>query len=600
MIAPHPDAGVQERLGVIERVANAGRSWKRATFTCLGLLGLSLALHGYAFTRTSEKFYAIELDSCRGDSRVVGPIPDTLTFHQVQIHRVIQDFVMDMRGSPLEVEVTRAQWRRLREQVSPEGARLLMQEEAKMQPQTRKEAVVVQVVRIQQREGTRYDVRWTEKRYGANRELITVENWGGLFTFAWGTPKKSAPLGMYFTLASRQGAVTMQTTPPPRLRPWVLPVAIAFAVLCAASLALLPWMLRQLSWPTVTGDVVETAPGAPMVLPDSYREPTTTYGVKPVKEPVEEKPTVVQAGLTLPSGNGVHPPPAALIPKTQAAQPSVPTAVLQPTPALPLAAQAPASRAMPQNAAPVSLPGQEKPPRRWGIELTHAREHQTREPTRKEQEEGVRTEAAKGLIKQAVWAVPAYPKKTLYRQQAIPGITIDEMVSDIPGQYKIRVSVPVWDRFEREVELIPKDSIIIVVQKRVPGYGEERLELGVEEIQPPTPEVISLKASVSDKEGAAGISGEVNRHIPQLILATLISTAISVGGRISAGNAQGYQYSVGQEVARDAGQQVSQDAKSIVDKTLRLPPTIKIKANTPVTISLMENVTFSRNPIVVR
>ena len=84
---------------MIDRVANAGRAWQHATFTCLGLLGFSIALHGYAFTRASEKFYAIELDSCRGDSRVVGPIPDTLTFRQVQIDRIFHDFVLDLRGN---------------------------------------------------------------------------------------------------------------------------------------------------------------------------------------------------------------------------------------------------------------------------------------------------------------------------------------------------------------------------------------------------------------------------------------------------------------------------------------------------------------------
>ena len=88
--------------------------------------------------------------------------------------------------------------------------------------------------------------------------------------------------------------------------------------------------------------------------------------------------------------------------------------------------------------------------------------------------------------------------------------------------------------------------------------------------------------------------------MPELILATLISTAINIGGRVVAGNPQGYQYSVEQEIARDVGQQVSQDAKSIVDRTLRLPPTITVPAGTFVSISLQENVMFHRQPLVVR
>lgn len=211
-------------------------------------------------------------------------------------------------------------------------------------------------------------------------------------------------------------------------------------------------------------------------------------------------------------------------------------------------------------------------------------------------------EEAKKLFKHAIWSRPQVAEKTLYRQQAIPGITIDEMVSSIPGQYKIRVTVPVFNRFNRDIELIPKDSIVIITQKRVPGYGENRLELGVEEIQPPTPEVISLKAAVGDKEGAAGVKGSVDNHIPQLILATVISAAINIGGRVAAGNpsGQGYHYDVGQEVVRDVGQQVSQDAKSVVDRTLRLPPTITIPSGTVVSISLQENVMMARAPLVVK
>ena len=58
--------------------------------------------------------------------------------------------------------------------------------------------MVVTIIRITQLEGTRYDVRWQEKHYGKNRELVSIENWGGLFTFVWARPKRSAPLRMYF------------------------------------------------------------------------------------------------------------------------------------------------------------------------------------------------------------------------------------------------------------------------------------------------------------------------------------------------------------------------------------------------------------------
>jgi type IV secretory pathway TrbF-like protein len=195
---PHPEAGMEERLGVIERVANAGRAWRRATFTLLGLGGLSLLVHVYAFSRPGEKFAVIEIDTCGGQSRVVGPLPTHLSFRQVAINRVLQDFVLDLRGISTDIEITKAQWRRLRDQVTPEGAQLLLQTEVEAQPLARRDSVVVKIIRVQAREPTRYDVRWQENRYSPKGELVEGKVYGGLFTFEWGTPREAAPLGMFF------------------------------------------------------------------------------------------------------------------------------------------------------------------------------------------------------------------------------------------------------------------------------------------------------------------------------------------------------------------------------------------------------------------
>ena len=398
--------------------------------------------------------------------------------------------------------------------------------------------------------------------------------------------------------------MTAPLPPQPRLRRWVVPVAIVLGVCLLVVVVALPGLVARLSLPSWRSDGADTAPTTPVVLPDTYREPTTTYGAKLVPAPAPEPQAPGQASTLAPVT--MPPPPAALLQQSAPARQTVstaniPTAQLQPAPGQPGTAQQTQRTLVPGERQP-SYPvpqGQGAGPKRWGIFLTHTQQ-QRRQPSAKEREEARLQEEAKKLIKLAVWATPVFPKKTLYRQQAIPGVTIDEMVSDIPGQYKICVSVPIYDRFAREVELIPKDSIVIITQKRVPGYGEKRLELAVEEIQPPTPEVISLKAAVSDKEGGAGVAGDVNNHYGKLILATLISTAINVGGRVAAGNPQGYQYNVGQEVVREAGQQVSQDTKTIIDRQLRVPPTITIPAQTPVSVSLLENVTFSRKPITVR
>jgi type IV secretory pathway TrbF-like protein len=197
--------GMQERLGVIEKVALGGRSWRHASFAQSGLLLVCLLVLAYAFTRPTWKPYYVEIDTCRGDVRVVGPAPDTLTFRDLAIQHFVRNFVMDMRGIPDETEVTKAQWRRLSHQVTQEGRQLLNHTEAEMQPLTKKTPIVVKVIRVTQREGTRYDVRWQEFEYSTKHELVKATNYGGLFTFHWGTPsneeeRRDAPLGMFFHL----------------------------------------------------------------------------------------------------------------------------------------------------------------------------------------------------------------------------------------------------------------------------------------------------------------------------------------------------------------------------------------------------------------
>ena len=55
--------GMQERLGVIEKVALGGRSWRHATFVQSGLLCVCLLVLAFAFTRPAWKPYYVEIDT---------------------------------------------------------------------------------------------------------------------------------------------------------------------------------------------------------------------------------------------------------------------------------------------------------------------------------------------------------------------------------------------------------------------------------------------------------------------------------------------------------------------------------------------------------
>jgi type IV secretion system protein VirB10 len=105
---------------------------------------------------------------------------------------------------------------------------------------------------------------------------------------------------------------------------------------------------------------------------------------------------------------------------------------------------------------------------------------------------------------------------------------------------------------------------------------------------------------MADRSGALGAAGKVNNHYVKLEIGALLSAALNIGTRGPFGNTSNFQPTLPQEYARDVGSNFSQVGQSIVDRSLNIPPTITLKAGTPVTIQLTENVSFATPPTVVR
>jgi hypothetical protein len=183
---------------------------------------------------------------------------------------------------------------------------------------------------------------------------------------------------------------------------------------------------------------------------------------------------------------------------------------------------------------------------------------------------------AQDLIHHAKWASPAQPLVTIYRSQTLAGRLLQAVNSDIPGQLKIQLTTPVLDKFGYDTTILPKETLAIASQEGKPQHGTARLALKLEQLELPSGEVVNLKATVGDQDGANGMAGKVNGHYGKLLLA--------------AGTPSGFYQNPAQEAARDVGQSVQRDAQSVVDRELRVPPTITIPAGTICTINLGENI----------
>ena len=392
----------------------------------------------------------------------------------------------------------------------------------------------------------------------------------------------------------------MQQAPPPQphLKPAVYVIAGVGVFLIVGALVYVPSLMHM---PTLSLPAPETTVPQSLPLPEDLTRPMPTYGQVASVAPAP-KPPVAEY---LPRGSM---PSAA--PTTPAAPQVVQQAIVPPwmNPfAAPAPQLAPDAQTPPSGqAAPATPPHgaqgtTQKPEKKgWGF-LAKGKDRTERTPA----EEGKKTEIkttseANDLIKPAKWAIPVSPLRTLYRSMQLPARTLDTIVSDIPGMVRLELVVPIYDRFHYDTVILPKNTIIVATQEGTPSYGMSRIPLKIEQAELETGEVLSFKATVGDSEGGQGLPGKTNNHIGKVILATGLSAILNIGARSIAGQPTGFNYDIGQETAREVGQGVQRDSQSIIDRELRIKPTITVKSGTFCTIQLGENIQLNRPPLVIR
>lgn len=206
------------------------------------------------------------------------------------------------------------------------------------------------------------------------------------------------------------------------------------------------------------------------------------------------------------------------------------------------------------------------------------------------------------LITPATWEIPVNPLKTIYRSQTLAGQLLQAVHSDLPGQLTIRLTVPVLDKFGQDTVILPMNTLIIATQDGTPVYGNTRLKVTLQQLELPTGEVVALKASVGDEDGANGLPGTVNNHYGKVLLATGIAALVNIGVQSAVGTPGPGQFFRNplQDAAQDVGASVQQETQRAVDRELRVPPTITRQALTFCTIHLAENIQFNRPPVVVK
>ena len=203
------------------------------------------------------------------------------------------------------------------------------------------------------------------------------------------------------------------------------------------------------------------------------------------------------------------------------------------------------------------------------------------------------------LIKQAAWEIPEKPWEVLYSSQPICGQMLRTVDSRLPSAVYLQVGQDVKDRFLQNHILIPQLSTVKGAHDGSTTWGDTALAVGINEIEFPGGEVVTIPGRMTDKSGAVGAGAHINNHLGKMAVGILFNTALGVGPRIAMGGTSGYHYSPAQEIVREATSNAQQATQDVLRRSFFLKPTLSYNLGDHVCIQLLDNVSFAKPPVVV-
>jgi type IV secretion system protein VirB10 len=175
--------------------------------------------------------------------------------------------------------------------------------------------------------------------------------------------------------------------------------------------------------------------------------------------------------------------------------------------------------------------------------------------------------------------------------RVIEGYLRPRAISDLPGILTIDVSRDVYGERGR-IPLLPWGTTITARANPVTKAGQERNFIASAEAYLPNDEHIALDSGVADQLGSAGIDGDVDRHLGQVLGVGAVMALMGAGaatGGVNTGDQNNsisnYRQSVQSSLAQGAQQQLNGYAN--------IPPTIKNDQGTRVRIMVEKVLDFS-------
>lgn len=180
--------------------------------------------------------------------------------------------------------------------------------------------------------------------------------------------------------------------------------------------------------------------------------------------------------------------------------------------------------------------------------------------------------------------------------KVFPGRTIDAQIqqrtiSDLPGSVTLVVTDNVYGEKGR-IPLIPWGTVITGKPNPVVQKGQERIFIASASAFRPDGATIHIDSPVADQLGSAGLDGEVDNHVGQILG---MSAALSLlgAGASNYGASSSDQYNSQSAYRTSIQQSMAQSSQQMLGGYANIPPTIKSKQATRVRIQVEHVLDFS-------
>ena len=164
----------------------------------------------------------------------------------------------------------------------------------------------------------------------------------------------------------------------------------------------------------------------------------------------------------------------------------------------------------------------------------------------------------------------------------IPASLVTGINSDLPGTVIAQVTQNIYDTVTGEHLLIPQGARLLGRYDSVIAFGQSRaLVVWTRIINPDGTSIQIENLPAADASGYAGLKDKVDFHTFRLLKGIVLSTLLGVGTELSFDNRESDLVEALRESAQNSANQAGQ---RIIDRTLNIQPTIKIRQGWPVRV----------------